>query len=860
MLRQITQLLTLLALIVWLSSPLSVYAQSAEDCLMCHADAELEAEDGSIVGLDEDHFLDSVHGILDCIDCHDQPDADWDDIPHFRIYNDVNCAICHEDAENSYHSSSHGKAIDHGDQNAPHCADCHGVSQDAHRVKPIDSKVAENSCSICHMEEASAYRGSLHLKEHDGGHNGPDCISCHHTHSDDQVAKAGEINTLCTSCHQDAMQTVMIGGHPFGETEGAVINCASCHDIHEAGIPNDDNDTVLACMNCHEGYEEQLVGSVHEEMLADDMMNCLSCHRAHHVAENDEELEFGCGQCHEEEEEIYRTSAHRLARLHGEVIAAECADCHGGHHILSTTDSNSPIHHTNIPDMCGECHTDNTVITSDYVRLPISLPSYAESVHGKGLGEGKHTAVCTDCHGSHNLQSANLPTSTVARKNLTETCGKCHAKVADEYAGSVHGRAVQHGIKDSPDCTDCHDEHLILDTSDPDSPVSSSHIESIVCRECHEDKQMAARFGLPEEIISSYLDSYHGWVLQRGGKTVAACEDCHNTHDVRSILDPESSIHPDNVTETCGKCHPQSNETFAASYSHISAQGSWGYHDYARVIYLFLIAIVLGGMVIHNAIILLKVIRHHRRHHLSQPAILRMTRNEIWQHILLAVTFVALAVTGFALRHPDAWWVSFLSLIGMNEAVRAFLHRLMAGLMIATSFYHIAYLLFTGRGRDLLRAMLPRVKDVGRAMGTMAFYMGVRGKQPDHGMFDYTQKAEYWALVWGTVIMGLTGFILMYPDLVTAYLPAWVIRVSETIHFYEAILAVGAIIIWHFFFTIFIPREYPMSWIWLTGRMPKEEWDHHHCDEAKEMGREPEQLPPTGKHAEGAKDDILLPN
>ncbi|MCB2211216.1 cytochrome c3 family protein [bacterium] len=846
-------------LLIWLL-PVLLFAQAADDCLMCHADTELEAEDGSIVGVDEEYFGDSVHGFFDCVDCHDQPGADWEDLPHFSVYHPVDCSICHEDAAGSYDGSFHGRALAGGEAEAPECSQCHGSSQDPHRIQSVGSGVAENACRVCHRKETQAYRGSVHQVAHDQGKPSPGCTSCHPTHGAELPPSAGAVNNLCLSCHKDAMRSVMIGGHPFGETEQGAINCASCHDVHATHIPEVDSGTLQACVECHPGYESQFAGSVHEEMLESEKMNCLSCHKTHQVADTEEETEFGCGQCHEDAEAVYRTSAHRMARLHGDVVAAECADCHGGHHILPASDPESLVHHDNIPGMCGECHSDNTVITSDYVRLPISLPSYERSVHGMGLQAGKPTAVCTDCHGSHNLQSANVSTSMVARQNLTQTCGQCHEEEAAIFGESVHGRAVQHGIKDSPDCTGCHEEHLILPISDPDSPVNPSNISHHACRECHEDPELAARYGLPTEVVESYEDSYHGWALSRGGGMVASCEDCHGTHNIKSIHDPDSRIHPDNVVAMCGECHDQSNPTFAASYSHISARGAWGIHDYARVIYIILIAIVLGGMAFHNGLILFKTIRHHKRHHEAQEAVLRMTKNEIWQHILLAFTFIVLAITGFALRYPDAWWVNILTSLGMTETVRAFTHRLMAGMMIATSFYHIAYLWFTARGRELMKAMIPHPKDAGRALGTMLYYMGLKTRQPNHGMFDYTQKAEYWALVWGTIVMALTGFILMYPDLVTAFLPAWVIRVSETIHFYEAILAVGAIIIWHFFFTIFIPREYPMSWIWITGRMPKHEWDHHHSDETNELGREPKILPPTGKYADGEKDDPLLPH
>jgi cytochrome b subunit of formate dehydrogenase len=103
-------------------------------------------------------------------------------------------------------------------------------------------------------------------------------------------------------------------------------------------------------------------------------------------------------------------------------------------------------------------------------------------------------------------------------------------------------------------------------------------------------------------------------------------------------------------------------------------------------------------------------------------------------------------------------------------------------------------------------------------------------------VFDYTQKAEYWALVWGTVVMVLTGLILWFPAFATQYMPAWVIRVSEVVHFYEAILAVGAIIIWHWFFVIFLPQEYPMSTVWLDGRYPAREWKEFHRGEYEQVG------------------------
>lgn len=106
--------------------------------------------------------------------------------------------------------------------------------------------------------------------------------------------------------------------------------------------------------------------------------------------------------------------------------------------------------------------------------------------------------------------------------------------------------------------------------------------------------------------------------------------------------------------------------------------------------------------------------------------------------------------------------------------------------------------------------------------------MGLTKTKPLFDRYDYTEKAEYWALAWGTVLMALTGLVLWSPTFFTSFMPAWVIRISETIHLYEAWLATLAIAVFHLFFTIFHPERYPMSFTWIGGNMTKEEVKHHH--------------------------------
>lgn len=829
---------------LFLVSPQVTFAQTSnEDCFGCHEDPELEAEDGRFVGVVHGIYHSSVHGEFDCIDCHEQA-GDYEDIPHYVVYEKVSCASCHDDAYLSFKGSFHEIAHSTGVPNAPSCTMCHGVESNPHNIQGLDSRSAEKACQVCHSTEAAQYDNSIHAIAAKKDLGSPGCITCHPTHSKAFPPSTGAVNSLCESCHQGSMEQVHRSGHMGDESVGeGVMSCASCHDVHSAHKPHLDEGTLKACNECHPGYIEKFAGSVHENLINEGKLNCLSCHRTHQVTDAVESEDFGCGRCHEDVEKEYRSSAHRLARLHGDQFAATCADCHSGHNVRSADDPESPVNHFQIAETCGKCHTDQELITPDYVRLPINLENFEESIHGRGLADGKATATCSDCHGSHLLKSASNPESNINKVNIANTCGKCHAEIADLYKNSIHGRALAHGITDSPSCTDCHNEHLIFNKNDPRSSVNASNQPGAGCGKCHEDPIMAAKYGLPYGVVESYQDSYHGWALERGGKAVASCEDCHNSHDIKSRLDPTSSIHPFNVVETCGRCHENSNPKFAASYSHVLAQGKRMIHDWVRLIYIWLIAIVLGGMFVHNLVVYIFELKKHYKKTKKKRAIERMTKNEVWQHMILTISFSVLAITGFALRFPNTWWVVGLTDLGMTEELRRNIHRVMAGLLVGASIYHIFYLVALERGRMLIRSMFPKFSDVKEAIQNVSYHLGLTKNPPVFAMYDYTQKAEYWALIWGTVVMSLTGVILMFPEFTTQFFPAWLVRVSETIHYYEAILAVSAIIIWHFFYVILLPREYPMSWTWINGRMPIEDWEHHHGREVQDTGVQPTILP-----------------
>jgi cytochrome b subunit of formate dehydrogenase len=463
--------------------------------------------------------------------------------------------------------------------------------------------------------------------------------------------------------------------------------------------------------------------------------------------------------------------------------------------------------------------------------LPQSFQQYALSVHGQGAARGVAVAAsCADCHSVHDLKGAADPESRINPINVASTCGQCHPDVQLQYDGSIHGRALQAGITDSPTCTDCHGEHLILSPEDPEAATCGARQAIETCGGCHNDPLLISKYGLQEGVVGSYLDSYHGWASKRGCDIAASCVDCHSAHMVLPEEDPASTVAAGNVVSTCRQCHERADTAFAASYNHVTASMAGNpVNRIIRDIYLWAIALIIGGMILHNLVILnYFMIKRRKDQEGTGATVLRFTMNEVFQHLTLTVGFVVLVITGFALRFPEAWWVEGLAVLGMTEPLRGDIHRGASILLILTCLYHAWYILATRRGRKELLAFAPRWRDWKDLWNNLRFHTFRSVKRVPFGRYDYMQKAEYWALVWGTIVMVFTGLVLWFPTIAARFLPGIFIPASQTVHYYEAWLATLAILVWHFFFVILHPEEYPMSWTWLTGRMTKEAAKEHH--------------------------------
>ena len=178
---------------------------------------------------------------------------------------------------------------------------------------------------------------------------------------------------------------------------------------------------------------------------------------------------------------------------------------------------------------------------------------------------------------------------------------------------------------------------------------------------------------------------------------------------------------------------------------------------------------------------------------------LRFSISDRIEHWIQMVSFTILGLTGLIQKFSNVKISqTIVSLLGGVESVRI-IHRGATIALMVGVIYHLGttgYKFFVKRTR---LSMLPTINDVKAAWESFLFNLGIKGNKPQQGRFTFDEKFEYWAFIWGTVIMGFTGFMLWNPIATTRFLPGDFIPAAKAAHGGEAILAVLAIIVWHFY-------------------------------------------------------------
>jgi cytochrome b subunit of formate dehydrogenase len=849
-------------------SATGVWAQSAEDCMMCHEDPDLTTErDGLEVSLfvHEDGFRRSVHGEFECVDCHaDLMDAEF---PHPEHTERVECGMCHDEIAEIYAGSLHGRAVEEGATLAPHCWDCHG----AHDILPAESPGSNVTkfkipfmCGRCHKEGTEVtrtydipqdsvlthYSLSIHgeglfKKGLTGTAVCTDCHTAHNVlpHTDPRSSIfADNIPATCQKCHGliEEVHRKVIRGELWEKEPDKVPICIDCHAPHtirkvfyELGMADRD------CMKCHadpglstirDGETVSLyVDSL--EVHNSDHRNtaCAQCHTgaSPHATRACATIttKVDCSVCHAEVVEMYSGSTHGKLADRGDPVAPTCADCHGIHGIRDPRDPKAETYPINVPDLCGKCHREGSKAVERYEGDQHNIvDNYVMSIHGKGLLESGLvvTAMCTDCHTAHMTLPRDDPASSVHPNNIPQTCAECHRGIYETFTKSIHSAEVSDSDKPLPTCSDCHSSHTITrsDMDDFRLGIISQ------CGHCH------------EEVTETYFETFHGKVSKLGEAGAAKCYDCHGAHDVLPTYDPKSRLSRQNIVETCGKCHPGSHRRFAGYLTHAT------HHDrdkYPALFYTFwfmtsllVVTLVVAG--IHTLLWLprsFQAMRQHKQLKVESHGVevRRFKKLHRQLHILVIISFLGLALTGMTLKFSYLGWAQWLSrLLGGFESA-GYIHRVCAVITFFYFFAHVVDLFRQKRAagkswRQFLfgpDSMLMNRQDLRDLVASLKWFVGL-GPRPDYGRWTYWEKFDYFAVFWGVAVIGMTGLFLWFPEFFTRILPGRFINVATIIHSDEALLAVGFIFTIHFFNTHFRPDKFPMDPVIFTGRVPLEEF------------------------------------
>ena len=866
------KLLSLFTIIVFsalLSRP--SFAGSNDDCLACHSDSTMTMQKaGKTISLyvNPAVFDSSVHGAagLACTDCHQGFSAD--DVPHKQTSPNVDCDQCHSVTLNAPKGASYHMA-----HSSLKCWTCHGT----HDIQPAKNIVVDEKCLSCHAAE-KAFLTSPHAKEKINQKQFT-CETCHkkaHNVVSVQSMPGTQIDSVCAQCHNGVATDINHSIHKKVFDEGK-LTCVTCHTAHEATVSKQAI-SQNACYKCHtnkrlfDGVKsddgkplaslvEAYAHSIHAESLkkTGKGATCVDCHGSHTIKPasdptspvNRANIVATCGKCHADVESHYLKSSHGMAFKEGLSVAPVCTDCHKEHSISSISSPESPVSRQNEPKICLSCHLGNKEVFKMVGVSRAFLESIKYSVHLVALEKGNlKAATCSDCHGAHSMLPAGNPKSRIFRNNIPSTCGQsgCHANIEKKYLAGIHGQALESGNNGAPVCTDCHGDHQILAPSNPHSTVSSNNIVQM-CSHCHASVRLTQRYGLPKNAVGSYLDSYHGLAKQGGMTTVANCASCHGAHEILPSSNPNSPINVANIAKTCGKCHPGADARFASFPVHVvPTPTNQPLLFWISQIYAVLILGIIGMMLIHNVFDFVKKSKSKLKlrrdpaaepRHAGKKLYVRMTKAERLQHWGLLVSFTLLVFTGFMLKFPDSWWVKLIREIGGGGErvfeLRGLIHRISAVVMIVTALYHVYYVIFTERGRQFIKDMLPKLKDAADVKDAVKYYLGISDKRPRFDRFSYIEKAEYWALIWGTTVMVLTGLLLWFNTFTVGRFTLLGIDVATLVHYYEAILATLAILVWHMYFTIFNPDVYPMNLSWLFGTITEDEMEDEHPLELERM-------------------------
>jgi predicted CXXCH cytochrome family protein len=852
-------------------------AASNEDCEMCHSDPDLTVvRQGRTISLflDFKAFAGSVHQNLECIDCHQ--DADVEEFPHPETLENVNCGMCHDDASEKFYAGIHGQALRRGAPYAPTCSECHGV----HYILPpsdVKSRTYKMQipvlCGKCHREGAPVAR-TYNIPERDILSNYSQsihgtglfqqglivtatCNDCHGNHmvlphtNPLSTVSAGKIAETCTKCHAriEEVHTKVIRGELWEREPGAIPACTDCHYPHKVKKTNlVVNTSDRECLKCHESEEvhkivdgQNISLTVKKEDIQNSVHRTIPCVKCHSDIDPNRARpcetagRVDCSACHAQIAEDYFQSQHGIAYFEKNPNAPYCKDCHGMHTVLSRQDERDKTYRANIPKLCGDCHARLADTDSSNVMFGTAYVDYSTSVHGQGLVKKGllPSAVCTDCHNTHYILDHENENSSINYKNVSATCASCHRGIYNKFINSIHSPNISKTNEKLPNCEECHSAHRIREIQQDQFMSEVTH----QCGNCH------------EVLSETYFETMHGKAYILGYSDAAKCSDCHGSHDVLKVDNPNSHVGYRNIVTTCQKCHPDANRRFTGYLTHAT------HHDRAKYPILnttfwamtSLLIGVFSFFGLHTLLWLPRSFKHlkqkrqtshiHRKYYIQ-----RFSTQQRWIHLFVILSFVALALTGMMLKFAHMSWAHYMANFIGGVAVAGTIHRFAAVITFGYFFTHLFALFRLKKERKVSwfklifdsGSMWFNKKDIQDFWGTIKWFLGL-GPRPQYGRWTYWEKFDYFAVFWGVAIIGFSGLMLWFPEFFTIIFPGWLINVATIIHSDEALLAVGFIFTIHFFNTHLRPESFPLDPVIFTGLVPLDEYKEDRSEDYRKI-------------------------
>ncbi|MCO6449478.1 MAG: cytochrome c3 family protein [Caldilineales bacterium] len=306
---------------------------------------------------------------------------------------------------------------------------------------------------------------------------------------------------------------------------------------------------------------------------------CLACHGI-----PDREIELANGEVMSlyVDAEVFSDSVHGQEHL-------TCTACHtnisGYPHPPLNANSRRDFQIDRY-EACRNCHSEQYDATLD-------------SMHAKLLAGGnRDAAICTDCHGSHDISNPHEP-----RQQVSATCSQCHATIFDNYKESVHGAALfDESNPDVPTCVDCHGVHSMEDPRTAEFRIKSPEL----CGECHADEALMSKYGISTDVFNTYVADFHGTTVTLFERqspdqltNKAVCYDCHGIHNIKAIDDPNALVVKENLLVTCQRCHPDADANFPTSWTshYIPDKEHNPLVYYINLFYLLIIPGTIGFMI-----------------------------------------------------------------------------------------------------------------------------------------------------------------------------------------------------------------------------------------------------------------------